>query len=62
MTVLEMQQFQASELSPERFRKEIQSKGKPVIIKGLLELYPAKNWSLERLEETIGQFPVRVFD
>jgi hypothetical protein len=62
MTVLEMQQFQDSELSPERFRKEIQSKGKPVIIKGLLELYPAKNWSLERLEDTIGQFPVRVFN
>jgi hypothetical protein len=62
MKLLEVQEFQASELSPERFRMEIQSVGKPVIIKGLLEHYPAKNWSIERLKDSIGEFPVRVFD
>jgi hypothetical protein len=35
---------------------------KPVLIKGMLDACPAKNWSLDRLEEELGHFPVKVFD
>jgi hypothetical protein len=35
---------------------------KPVLIKGILDETPAKNWSLNRLEKELGHFPVKVFD
>jgi hypothetical protein len=35
---------------------------KPVLIKGILEDTPAKNWSIELLEKELGHFPVKVFD
>ena len=35
---------------------------KPVLIKGILDETPAKNWSLNRLEKELGHFLVKVFD
>ena len=51
-----------NDISKTDFNERWIKPNKPVLIKGILDETPAKNWSLNRLEKELGHFPVKVFD
>lgn len=55
-------QIHHSDLSKKTFEDRFMKTKTPVLIKGLLDEHPAKNWSLDSLEQELGHFPVKVFD
>ena len=55
-------QIHISDITKKNFLEKWIIPNKPVLIKGLLDETPAKNWSLESLEKDLGHFKVKVFD
>jgi hypothetical protein len=55
-------QIHIRDITKNNFHERWIKPNKPVLIKGILEDSPAKNWSLNQLEKELGHFPVKVFD
>lgn len=55
-------QIHINDITRKDFNERWIKPNKPVIIKGILDETPAKNWSLDTLEKELGHFPVTVFD
>jgi len=51
-----------NELNKSTFKNDWINTKKPLIIKGLLDESPARNWNIDYLEKELGHFPVKVFD
>ena len=55
-------QIHLNDINKNDFNERWIKPNKPVLIKGMLDNTPAKNWSVNQLEKELGHFPVKVFD
>jgi hypothetical protein len=55
-------QIHLNDITKNDFNERWIKPNKPVLIKGMLDASPAKNWSIDRLEQELGHIPVKVFD